>query len=131
MAGYGTYPAPRTCPSCGRSWTQLVDRATRQRRRTATCPSCQAPANLADRRAAPPATAVPTGDWVEQANCASTDPEIFFPEPGASVTSALTVCSRCPVIDQCRAWALETREPHGIWGGLTPNQRHTLLRTTA
>ena len=37
---------------------------------------------------------------------------------------------RCPVLAQCRAWALETREPHGIWGGLTPHQRHTLLRDT-
>jgi hypothetical protein len=36
---------------------------------------------------------------------------------------AKVVCSRCPVIDACEAWARSMPEREGIWGGLTPAER--------
>ena len=32
-------------------------------------------------------------------------------------------CSTCPVMTQCRTWALENGEEFGIWGGTTPGER--------
>ena len=31
---------------------------------------------------------------------------------------AKAICATCPVRSECREYALEIREPHGIWGGL-------------
>jgi len=39
------------------------------------------------------------------------------------------VCARCPVIAACRKHALNVHEPYGIWGGLSAEERSTLLRT--
>jgi len=33
------------------------------------------------------------------------------------------VCSLCPVIAECREWAITTNEPRYVWGGLTPVER--------
>ncbi|NUT41231.1 MAG: WhiB family transcriptional regulator, partial [Thermoactinospora sp.] len=32
-------------------------------------------------------------------------------------------CARCPVVDECRSYALREGETEGIWGGLTPQER--------
>jgi WhiB family transcriptional regulator, redox-sensing transcriptional regulator len=44
----------------------------------------------------------------------------------ARVAAAKAICARCPVIAQCRAYALDANEPHGIWGGLTEGERHAV-----
>ncbi len=31
----------------------------------------------------------------------------------------------CPVIQQCRSHALSVREPYGVWGGLTEDERES------
>lgn len=47
------------------------------------------------------------------------------PHPPASITDAArALCARCPIQQACADWAITTRQPHGIWGGLTPAQRH-------
>ncbi len=38
-------------------------------------------------------------------------------------------CRPCPVRFECLSHALDTREPHGMWGGLTPSERADLLRS--
>jgi WhiB family redox-sensing transcriptional regulator len=77
-----------------------------------------------------PATAADTlSTWVEQAACASTDPEIFFPARDDPGTQARQVCGRCPVSDNCLAYALQSGEEFGIWGGLNPAERKNLRRT--
>jgi WhiB family transcriptional regulator, redox-sensing transcriptional regulator len=77
-----------------------------------------------------PATAADTpGTWIEHATCASTDPEIFFPAKGDPGTQARQVCGRCPVSDDCLAYALASGEESGIWGGLDPGERKNLRRT--
>ena len=50
--------------------------------------------------------------------------------PGATVTprprrSAPT----CPVLAQCRAHALQVREPYGVWGGMTEDEREAAYAT--
>jgi WhiB family redox-sensing transcriptional regulator len=66
--------------------------------------------------------------WREDALCAQTDPEIFFPEIGANATPARRICTRCPVRTQCLTDALESRDiAFGVRGGLTPTQRRALL----
>lgn len=64
--------------------------------------------------------------WVSEALCAQTDPEAFFPERGSNPEPARRVCAQCPVRPQCRDYALTTGEEHGIWGGLSTNQRRRL-----
>jgi WhiB family redox-sensing transcriptional regulator len=74
-------------------------------------------------------------DWGLRAACRSADPELFFPVSGAGpsvaqVAEAKTVCARCEVRRECLAFALATRQPYGIWGGTSPDER-TVLRKKA
>lgn len=66
-------------------------------------------------------------DWRDEAVCAQTDPELWFPEKGGSATQAKGVCGGCPVRAECLQWALANGETDGIWGGLTPGQRKKLM----
>lgn len=61
-----------------------------------------------------------------------TDPDLFFP-PGEAglatqrqVAQAKALCARCPVMEQCRDWAVTSGESEGIWGGTTPAERRVL-----
>lgn len=67
-------------------------------------------------------------DWIDDAACGGVDVALFFPEEGEHPTTALEVCSRCPVREPCLAEALANNEPHGVWGGMTPRQRNRLRR---
>lgn len=67
-------------------------------------------------------------DWVKDALCAQTDPDMFFPEPGRVAADAKQICAACDVREQCLAYALEHREREGIWGGKTPKQRSRMPR---
>ena len=60
-------------------------------------------------------------DWMDDGTCTQVDPELFFDEEYQSV--ALDVCSMCPVLHECREWALRTRLPAGVAGGMTANGR--------
>jgi WhiB family redox-sensing transcriptional regulator len=73
--------------------------------------------------------------WQERAACADHDARIFFhPENErggefeARERAAKRICAACPVADACRAYALAVREPYGVWGGLTENDRDALRR---
>ena len=66
--------------------------------------------------------------WQEQALCAQTDPEAFFPEKGGSTREAKRVCSRCEVRADCLSFALAHDERFGIWGGLSERERRRLKR---
>jgi hypothetical protein len=69
-----------------------------------------------------------TPHWRDEALCRQTDPEIFFPELGQNPTAAKRVCAVCPVRAVCLADAIERREPHGVCGGMTPNERKAYAR---
>ena len=67
-------------------------------------------------------------DWQEQALCAQTDPEAFFPEKGGSTREAKRICSGCEVRAECLEYALAHDERFGIWGGLSERERRRLRR---
>ncbi len=68
-------------------------------------------------------------EWRQEALCAQTDPEVFFPEKGKPTGPALRVCAGCPVRAACLADALARRDTtFGVLGGTTPRQRRKLLR---
>ena len=77
--------------------------------------------------------------WTEQALCAQTDPDLWWPEkPGAGyvtidgdrMSHAKAICRRCQVQPECLAWALEHHE-EGIWGGTTANERARMRGASA
>ena len=47
----------------------------------------------------------------------------------AQIERAKQVCGGCPVQFECRKWAL-THAEHGIWGGLTEEERRQTRETT-
>lgn len=63
--------------------------------------------------------------WLRRGACRSSDPDLFFPLAPSPLQEARAkaVCARCPVIDECRSYALREGETEGIWGGLTPQER--------
>ncbi len=67
-------------------------------------------------------------DWQEQALCAQTDPEAFFPEKGGSTREAKRICRACGVRDECLEFALRHDERFGIWGGLSERERRRLKK---
>lgn len=75
-----------------------------------------------------PDTLQPADDWRARAACREEDPELFFPvgqgpDATAQTGQAKEVCRRCPVMDQCLQWALETRQDAGVWGGASEQER--------
>ena len=75
-------------------------------------------------------------DWRHDAACRDEDPELFFPigttGPAFDQTEAAkAVCRRCSVTDACLAWAMETGQDAGVWGGLSEDERRSLKRRNA
>ena len=75
-------------------------------------------------------------DWRHEAACRDEDPELFFPIGNADlhwskIEEAKAVCRRCPVVDDCLRWALETGQDSGVWGGLSEDERRALKRRNA
>ncbi|MEO8476782.1 MAG: WhiB family transcriptional regulator [Actinomycetota bacterium] len=71
--------------------------------------------------------------WVERARCLDEDPELFFPvgTSGPALEQAArakAVCRGCDVIDTCLAWALDTYQDAGVWGGLDEEERREIRR---
>lgn len=57
-------------------------------------------------------------------------PEIFFPEDSygwgqrkREIEIAKALCNRCPIVEQCISYAMAAKEPFGVWGGTTADQR--------
>ena len=73
-------------------------------------------------------------DWQILAACRGMDVEIFYHparercrQKNQRITQAKAVCQTCPVITECATWALQTREPYGVWGGLSEDERADIL----
>jgi len=69
--------------------------------------------------------------WVVDAACRDSDPDVFFPGPDGDAQLAVRICRGCPVRDECRDWALDTRISFGVWGGTTERERRRLARKIA
>ena len=61
--------------------------------------------------------------WQDDALCATTDPDAFFPDIRDKATTAKTICGMCEVRTECLTYAIENREEHGVWGGTTEQER--------
>jgi WhiB family transcriptional regulator, redox-sensing transcriptional regulator len=69
-------------------------------------------------------------DWRSVAACQDTDPDLFFPVSGSGksldqTVRAKAICAGCPARRPCLAFALRTGQAHGIWGGLTEEERRS------
>jgi WhiB family transcriptional regulator, redox-sensing transcriptional regulator len=74
--------------------------------------------------------------WQDLAACRTADPELFFPvsEAGPAlgqVARAKAVCATCSVREKCLDYALATRQPHGVWGGTSEEDRRLLRAEVA
>jgi len=69
--------------------------------------------------------------WHDRANCLGVDPDLFFPERGASTREAKEVCRGCVVREECLEYALSNGEKFGIWGGMSERERRRLRRARA
>lgn len=69
--------------------------------------------------------------WQAEANCLGVDPDLFFPERGASTKEAKGVCRGCVVREDCLEYALANGEKFGIWGGLSERERRRIRRQRA
>jgi len=69
--------------------------------------------------------------WQDYANCLGVDPDLFFPERGASTREAKEVCRGCVVRADCLEYALDNGEKFGIWGGMSERERRRLRRQRA
>jgi WhiB family transcriptional regulator, redox-sensing transcriptional regulator len=69
--------------------------------------------------------------WQSRANCMGVDPDLFFPERGASTKEAKEVCRGCVVKDECLEFALQNSEKFGIWGGMSERERRRVRRSRA
>lgn len=65
-------------------------------------------------------------EWIQQAVCRQVDPDLFVGEGHANdlrhrEKRAIKICKTCPVIAECRAYAmgLARQSPiFGVWGGM-------------
>lgn len=68
-----------------------------------------------------------TSDWEDQAACAGTELDLFFPPKGgdapALVGGAKAICAGCTVRMECLEFALRNDIGFGVWGGLAPAER--------
>ncbi|MBN2176921.1 MAG: WhiB family transcriptional regulator [Demequinaceae bacterium] len=73
-------------------------------------------------------------EWQYSGLCRQADPNLFFhPENERGFArqrraeAAKRYCARCPVREHCRQHALSVREPFGVWGGLSEDERNAIL----
>lgn len=69
-------------------------------------------------------------DWQLEGACRTVSPEVFFHPEGERGSArrsrdmeAKRVCLACPVLRQCRGHALAVREPYGVWGAMSEEER--------
>ncbi len=55
----------------------------------------------------------------------------WFPPRGHTPAVLKEICGRCVVRDECLAYAQSHGIDHGIWGGLSPRERHSESTTRA
>ena len=66
--------------------------------------------------------------------CAQVGGDLFFPDleyegklARINIAEAKSVCRNCQHITECAEWGIR-KEQHGIWGGLTGNERRKIRR---
>lgn len=74
-------------------------------------------------------------DWQLAAACRGRGTTTFYhpenergPARARRERSAKAVCATCAVVSDCLRWALAAREPYGVWGGLSVEERELLAQ---
>lgn len=69
-------------------------------------------------------------EWQYEGRCRDTGSDFFYHpdgERGAKrrlrAAAAKEICAACPVLQMCREHSIAIREPFGVWGGLTEEER--------
>ncbi len=75
-------------------------------------------------------------DWQLRSACRDVDTELFFSARRENPQQrqerqrlAKDICNSCPVLAQCRQYALSSGEEHGIWGAMTEADRRRALKS--
>jgi WhiB family redox-sensing transcriptional regulator len=75
-------------------------------------------------------------EWQFEGACLEADPSLFFhpdgergPARARRDAAAVAVCAGCPVLQACRNHGLSVREPYGVWGGLTEDERERIYKS--
>ncbi len=66
--------------------------------------------------------------WQDLANCRGANPDLFFPERGASTRTAKSICRECSVRPECLEFAITSSEKFGIWGALSERERRKIRK---
>lgn len=70
-------------------------------------------------------------DWMADARCAQTDPDLWHQETGGNYTTAKRICRTCPVQRQCKEHTARLDADtaaggkYGLWAAQTKSQRET------
>jgi WhiB family redox-sensing transcriptional regulator len=73
--------------------------------------------------------------WQMKAACRGPQATVFYPpssferkdEKLDRERRAKAICASCPVRQPCLDYALERRDQHGIWGGMSESERKRIL----
>ncbi len=79
---------------------------------------------------------IPEHPWYEGGSCLLPQnglagwklTDLFYSEDEEHVAAAKQICNKCPIRAKCLETALAFRESEGVWGGMTPNERRSLVR---
>lgn len=66
--------------------------------------------------------------WHRDAACLEHPEVTFFLDKGQSAAPALAVCAGCLAVENCKAYAVDTGQQAGVWGGTSPRGRRALRR---
>jgi len=73
-------------------------------------------------------------DWQMDAACRGLDSAVFYHPEGERgqarenrIEKAKAICATCPVVNQCRDHSIKVREPYGVWGGLSEEERFSVI----
>jgi WhiB family transcriptional regulator, redox-sensing transcriptional regulator len=82
-----------------------------------------------------PEPVIDSWEWQFAGACRRADPRLFFHPDGERGlqrsrrdAAAIAICSDCPVLQRCRDHGLAVREPYGVWGGLTEEDREAIYQ---
>ena len=66
--------------------------------------------------------------WQEDANCKNEDPDLFFPNRGASTKKAKEISNACQVKEYCLEYSIVHAEKFVIWGGLSERETRNIRK---
>jgi WhiB family transcriptional regulator, redox-sensing transcriptional regulator len=79
-----------------------------------------------------PITDVPQpGPWNRKARCRTAPTSVFFPTQGDDVGQAKAICRGCPVLAECREYALTYPSLQGVWAAMSEQERERMHQRAA